>query len=121
MATYTKQTLGESIGGKAINITATGANTTLIHTTLTTNASTDEVWLYATNATASDITLNLLYGGTDFVNDILFEGVIEAYSGSVLVCPGLIARGNGDDGFSIYGNSSVAAGLNIFGYVNRIS
>lgn len=121
MATYTKQTLSASANGKAVNITATGVSTTLIHTTPTSAASTDEVWLYATNSTTSDITLNLLYGGTNFTNDILFEGVIEAYSGSVLICPGLIARGDGTTGFSIYGNSSVAAGLNVFGYVNRIS
>lgn len=121
MATYTKQTLSESINGKAVNITATGINTNLIHMTLPSAASMDEVWLYATNSTTSDITLNLLYGGTNFTTDILFEGVIEAYAGSVLICPGLIARGDGTTGFSIYGNSSTAAGINVFGYVNRIS
>jgi hypothetical protein len=121
MATYTKQLLSESANGKAVNITGTGVSTTLIHTTATSASSTDEVWLYATNSTTSDITLNLLYGGTNFTNDILFEGVIEAYGGSVLICPGLIARGDGTTGFSIYGNSSVATGINVFGYVNRIS
>lgn len=121
MATYTKQTLSASTNGKAVNVTATGVSTTLIHTTLASASSTDEVWLYATNSTTSDITFNLLYGGTDFVNDILFEGVIEAYSGSVLICPGLIARGDGTTGFSVYGNSSAASGINVFGYVNRIS
>ena len=121
MATYSKQTLSESINGKAVNVTATGINTTLIHTTLASAASMDEVWLYATNSTAADITFNLLYGGTSFTTDILFEGVIEAYAGSVLICPGLIARGDGVTGFSIHGNSSVAGGINVFGYVNRIS
>lgn len=121
MATYTKQFLSESISGKAVNITATGANTTLIHTTPSSSSSMDEVWLYATNATTSDIMFNLLYGGTNFTTDILFEGVIEAYGGNVLICPGLIAKGNGTTGFSIHGNSSVASGINVFGYVNRIS
>jgi hypothetical protein len=121
MATYSKQLLSASTNGKAVNVTATGSSTTLIHTTAISAALTDEVWLYATNATTSDITLTLLYGGTDFTNDVLFDGVIEAYSGSVLVCSGLVARGNGTTGFSIYGNSSVATGLNVFGYVNRIS
>jgi hypothetical protein len=81
----------------------------------------DEVWLYATNSTAADITLNVLYGGTNFTTDILFEGVIEAYGGNVLICPGLILRGNGTVGSTIYGNASVLSGINIFGYVNRIS
>lgn len=121
MATYTKEILSESINGKAVNITATGASTTLIHTTPISSSSMDEVWLYATNSSAADITFNLLYGGTNFTNDILFEGVVEAYAGSVLICPGLIAKGDGTTGFSIYGNSTSVSGINIFGYVNRIS
>jgi hypothetical protein len=120
MATYSKQLLSQSSNGKAINITATLSSTTLIHTTQVSSSVLDEVWLYATNSTTSDITFNLLYGGTDFANDVLFDGVIEAYAGSVLVCPGLIARGNNSIGFSIYGNSSIS-GINVFGYVNRIS
>ena len=120
MATYSKQLLSESTNGKAINITATLSATTLIHTTQSSLSVLDEVWLYATNATTSDIMFNLLYGGTNFTNDVLFEGVIEAYAGNVLVCPGVIARGDDATGFSIYGNSSVS-GVNVFGYVNRIS
>lgn len=121
MATYSKQLLSESTNGKSIVITATGANTTTIHTTQTSLDIMDEVWLYATNSTAADITLNVLYGGTDFSTDVLFEGVIEAYAGNILICPGLILRGDGTTGSSIYGNASVASGINIFGYVNRIS
>lgn len=121
MATYTKQPLSASSNGKAVNITATGGSTTLIHSTLASASVTDEIWLYATNATTADITLKLLYGGTNFTNDVLFDGVIEAYGGSMLICPGLIASGNGSAVFSIYGNSSVATGINVFGYVNRIS
>jgi hypothetical protein len=121
MATYTKQLLSQSTNGKSIVITATGANTTTIHTTQASSDIMDEVWLYATNSTAADVTLNVLYGGTDFSTDILFEGVIEAYAGNTLICPGLILKGNGTAGSSIYGNASVASGINIFGYVNRIS
>jgi hypothetical protein len=121
MATYSKQLLSGSTNGKSIVIAATGTNTTTIHTTGTSNSVLDEVWLYATNSTAADIMVNILYGGTDFSTDVLFEGVIEAYSGNVLICPGLILRGNGTAGSVIYGNASVANGINIFGYVNRIS
>ena len=121
MATYSKQLLSQSINGKAVNITATGLNINTIHTTLSSSSVLDEVWLYASNSTTSDIMLNVLYGGADFTNDILFEGVIEAYAGSVLICPGLIARGNDTTGFSIYGNSTSVSGINVFGYVNRIS
>jgi hypothetical protein len=121
MATYTKQLLSQSTNGKSIVITASGANTTTIHTTQASSSVVDEVWLYATNSTTSDIMFNLLYGGTDFTTDILFEGVIEAYGGNVLLCPGLIAKGDGATGLSIYGNASVLSGINVFGYVNRIS
>lgn len=121
MASYSKQLLSQSSNGKTINITATGVNVTPIHTTQSSLSVLDEVWLYATNATTSDIMFNLLYGGTNFTNDILFEGVVEAYAGSVLICPGLIARGDGTTGFSIYGNSTSVSGINVFGYVNRIS
>lgn len=121
MATYSKQFLSQSANGKSIYITASGSDTTTIHTTQTSSSVIDEVWLYATNPTSSDVMFNLLYGGTNFTTDILFEGVIEAYAGNVLICPGLIAKGNGTTGLSIYGNASVASGVNVFGYVNRIS
>lgn len=121
MATYTKQLLSQSTNGKSIVITATGVDTTMIHTTQASSGIMDEVWLYATNSTTADITLNVLYGGINFTTDILFEGVVEAYAGNTLICPGLILRGNGTTGSSIYGNTSVLSGINIFGYVNRIS
>jgi hypothetical protein len=121
MATYTKQLLSQSTNGKSIVIAASGANTTTIHTTQASSGIMDEVWLYATNSTTSDIMFNLLYGGTNFSTDILFEGVIEAYAGNTLICPGLILQGDGATGSSIYGNASVLSGINVFGYVNRIS
>jgi len=121
MATYSKQFLSQSANGKSITIAASGINTTNIHTTLSSSSVIDEVWLYATNPTTSDVMFNLLYGGTNFTTDVLFEGVIEAYAGNVLICPGLIAKGNGTTGLSIYGNTSVVSGVNVFGYVNRIS
>lgn len=121
MANYSKQFLSQSVNGRSITITASGSDTTTIHTTQTSSSVIDEVWLYATNPTSSDVMFNLLYGGTNFATDILFQGVIEAYAGSVLICPGLIAKGDGTIGLSIYGNSRVASGVNVFGYVNRIS
>ena len=121
MATYSKQLLSTSPSGRPINITATGTNVQEVHTTPASSSSLDEVWLYATNPTTSDVMFSLLYGGSGFNNDILFEGVIEAYAGSVLICPGLIAKGDGTSGFPIYGNVSIPSGVNVFGYVNRIS
>lgn len=121
MPTYSKQFLSNNTSGRAVNITATGTSTNLIHQTQTSSSVIDEIWLYASNPTSSDVMFNLLYGGSDFTTDILFEGVVEAYAGNVLVCPGLVARGDGSSGFSIYGNVSTPSGVNVFGYVNRIS
>jgi hypothetical protein len=121
MSNYTKQFLSQSNNGKSITIAASGTNLTTIHTTNSSSNIIDEVWLYASNPTTSDVFLNLLYGGTSFTTDTLFEGVIEAYAGSILICPGLIAKGDGVSGFSIYGNSPTLSGVNVFGYVNRIS
>ena len=120
MANYSKQLLSESTNGRSIVIDASGVDTTIIHQTLPSIDALDEVWLYATNSTMSDIMLNVLYGGNNFNTDIVFEGIIEAYAGNVLICPGLILRGNGTTGSIIYGNASVLNGINIFGYVNRI-
>jgi hypothetical protein len=120
MATYSKQFLSESVSGKAVNITTSGTDTTLIHAT-NTGEMIDEVWLYASNSRDFDITLSVLYGGVNFQNDMLFRGVIEAYAGNVLICPGLIAKPNGESPFEIYATSSIASGINIFGYTNRIN
>jgi len=121
MATYSKQFLSQSNNGRSIVIAASGVDTTTIHTTEASSGIVDEIWLYASNSTASDLMLNVLYGGTGFSTDVLFKGVIEAYAGSVLVCPALIAKGDGSSGLSIYGNSPTLSGINVFGYVNRIS
>lgn len=117
MATYTKQLLSQSLSGGSIVMPASA--TTTIHFTNSSFAITDEVWLYATNTSAYDNLFTLYYGGSSNSN-ILFNGVIEAYAGSVLICPGLVATGNNITGFPIYGFSSLS-GINIFGYVNRIS
>lgn len=120
MKTYSKEFLSQSVNGKSVNIVATGTNTTIIHETLPSSGVLDEIWLYATNPTTSDVMLNVLYGGTNFNTDIVFGGIVEAYAGNVLICPGLILKGDGVTGSSIYGNTSVLSGINIFGYVNRV-
>lgn len=120
MALYTKHLLSQSMSGNPIAITATGSDTTLIHTTLASNITMDEIWLYATNYTGTDMTFKLIYGCPDN-GCTLFNGVLEAYAGSTLICPGLVATGNGTNGFQVHGNASALSGINVFGYVNRIS
>lgn len=120
MATFSKNILSGSTNGRPIAVTATGVSTTLIHQGPVTTSSFDEIWLYACNPTTSDVMLNILLGGTNFTSDIIFEGIIEAYSGNVLVIPGLIVKGDGSSGVQLLANVSVASGVNLIGYVNQI-
>jgi hypothetical protein len=120
MATYSKAILSQSSNGRPIPVTSTGNNTTLIHTGPISASQIDELWIYASNPTTLDIMLNVLIGGTDFNNNIAFEGIIEAYAGNVLVIPGLIVNGNNSAGVEIRANVSSVSGVNILGYVNQI-
>jgi hypothetical protein len=120
MATFSKSLLSQSSNGRPIPIPSVGTNTTLVHTGPTGAAQFDELWIYATNPTAADVMLNVLIGGTDFNVNLAWEGIVEAYSGNVLVIPGLVINGNGSAGVEIRANVSVANGVNILGYVNQI-
>ena len=123
MATYSKLPLSQSSYGSSITVVATGltATGTLCHTIPISSGYIDETWLYATNSTASDLTLTMTYGGTNMTGDILFNGIVEAYAGNTLIVPGLILQGNSSYAPSIYAWGSAVSGINIFGYVNRIS
>lgn len=120
MAIYTKQLLSKSQYGEPISLSATGIGVQTIHTTLSNADVTDEVWLYASNCTETDLLLEILYGGNHFERNVLFYGIIEGYSGNVLVCPGAILKGINNQPSTIFGVTPLS-GINIFGYVNRIS
>jgi hypothetical protein len=120
MTTFSKSILSQSSNGIPIAVPSTGTNTTLIHTGPTLTTQFDELWLYASNPSNSDVLLNILIGGTNFTSNIAFEGVIEAYAGNVLIIPGFIINGTGSAGIEIRANVSVANGVNILGYVNTI-
>ncbi len=121
MATYSKEFLSGSTNGAKVRATATGSSLDTIHSTGISNTIKDEIWLYASNPNAFDINLYILIGGDNFTNDVAFYGTIEAYAGNVLICPGLILRGDGAAALNVKGNVSNSAGINIFGYVNRIT
>lgn len=120
MSLYNKSLLNASSNGTPIPITGTGISTQLIHTGPTGSTQFDELWLYASNPTTSDVMLNILIGGTDFSSNIAFEGIVEAYAGNVLTIPGLVINGNDSTGIEVRANASVVSGVNILGYVNTI-
>ena len=125
MPNFSKLPLSQSNYGSTIVLTASSLASigTLCHNIPLSSTYIDEVWIYATNNSMADITMTLTFGGTNALSgtDIIFNGVVEAYSGSTLIVPGLILQGNALSAQSVYGWTSVPTGINIFGYVNRIS
>jgi hypothetical protein len=120
MATFSKITLSQSTDGAGIFLTATAAPGVLTHVTQSSTADYDEVWLYANNISAADVTVNVYWGNTGSTN-YLGPINVQAYAGPVLVSPGLILRGTGSTGSPVYSTASATGAVNLFGYVNRIT
>jgi hypothetical protein len=120
MATYTKVHLSGSTGGQPIKIDATATAGTLVHTSGISSVDIDEVWVYANNTSASEVKLTIEYGGVASP-DNLIEIPIAAEAGLVLVIPGLILSGTGNEGRSVRAFAATTNVINITGYVNRIA
>lgn len=119
MATFSKVKFSASTQGKPITATGTAPGT-IIHTTGTSSSIIDEVWLYATNYTATDVFLTVYFGGMTTANERI-EMTVTAESGLYLVVPGLILTGDGSSGASIIALAGTGSAINIAGYVNRIT
>jgi|TARA_R100000995_G_scaffold50336_1_gene24273 hypothetical protein len=117
MATYSKHLLSGSTNGKNISVTgtSTGASVT-VHTATSGTSNLDEIWLYATNTTATARVLTIEFGGTTDQDDLI-ELEIAADSGMTLIIPGLLLQN------SLVVKAFAAAGdaINLNGYVNRIT
>jgi hypothetical protein len=114
MANYTKQKLSGSTDGRAIKITSTTAATT-VHTSVSGTTDFDEVWLYATNSSTSNVKLTVQFGGTSSPDDEI-ETTINAESGLTLVIPGLVLQ----NAAVVRAFAATANVINVSGYVNRI-
>lgn len=115
MPTYTKNLLSESVSGESILIELSASPGRLIHTA--TNApGLDEIWLYASNNTVFDAILTLNWG-TSGARDLISRINIQAYTGPVLIMPGLVLNSSA----KIYAYANTLSSINILGYVNRIS
>jgi len=120
MATFGKQLLSGSTGGKAIKVAATATPGTTIHTTGTSSSDIDEVWLYATNTDTSDVKLTLEYGGTTSPDDLI-EVTVTAEAGLTLILPGTVLTGDGAAGRTVAAFAGSANVITIHGYINRIT
>ena len=122
MATFAKVLLSGSTQGRAIKVAATtsGSAGTTIHTTGTSSTAIDEVWLYATNSSASNVVLTIQWGGVTAVDNEI-KLTIPSNSGLTLVIPGLVLTGTGSAGNVIAAYAATTNVITISGYVNRIT
>lgn len=120
MATYSKIPLSQTAIGAGILLTSSGSPGIQIHATQNNATDLDEVWMYANNTGSADALLTMYWGLTGITN-IIGPVNIQAYAGPTLISPGLILQGSGSSSSVVYGTSSVPSGVNIYGYVNRIT
>ena len=120
MATFSKQLLSGSTGGRLIKVAATATTGTTIHATGTSSSIVDEIWLYAVNSDTTARKLTIEFGGTTAPDDLI-ELTVAAESGLVLVVPGLTLVGTGSAARTVTAFAATANVISIGGYVNRIT
>lgn len=118
MATYTRQSLSGATTDLPVVVAATAVSGTLIHTAVTGAVSFDEIYLWASNVTASAATLNVQWGGaTDPTHQLVNSLSIPPNSPPIPIATGQVMR----NGLAIRAWSGTASAINITGFVNRIS
>ena len=120
MATFSKQFLSGSTGGRMIKVAATSSPGTTIHATETSATIIDEIWLYAVNSDASNRKLTIQYGDTTSPDDEI-ELTITAESGLFVVVPGLILAGTGSASRTVRAFAATTNVISVAGYANRIT
>lgn len=120
MATFSKQLLSGSTGGRLIKVAATATTGTTIHATGTSSSIIDEIWLYAVNSDTTNRKLTIEFGNTTSPDDLI-ELTVTAESGLVLVVPGLVLAGTGSAARTVTAFAATANVISIGGYVNRIT
>jgi hypothetical protein len=117
MATYSRQLLSGSTNGLPVVVAATSSPGTTIHTALTGTTGFDEVYLWASNVTASAATLTLQWGGTtDPTDDLVYEYSIPANSPPIPIATGQVLN----NALVVKAWSQTASAINLTGFVNRI-
>lgn len=119
MATFTKLALSGSTDGRMIKVAQTATAGTTLHTGSATATTFDEIWLYAVNSSASTVKLTIEFGGVSSPDDLI-ESTIAAEAGLVLICAGLVIKGNATP-LLVRAFAATANVINIAGYVNRIT
>lgn len=115
MATFSKLALSGSTNGRGIAVVATATAGTLIHTAQAGTSGFDEVWMYASNPTASGVLLTIEYGGVTTADQI--RVTIPSQAGLTVVVAGLVLQ----NALVVRAFAATASAINITGYVNRIT
>jgi hypothetical protein len=115
-ATFSRFILSGSTSGRPIPVVSTATPGTLIHTAIDGAAKYDEVFLYATNVTASSVALTIEWGGVATGDHVVHSYTIPANSPPVLVVPGLTLNG----ALVIRAFAASASAINLSGFCNRI-
>lgn len=115
MPTYSRVLLSGSVSGKPISLAATATPGTLIHAAVAGAAAFDEIYLWVTNITGAVALLTIEWGGVTTADHLSTALNIPANSGPTLVAAGQVLNG----GLTVRAFSSVAAALNISGFVSR--
>lgn len=121
MATISKQLLSGATNNRGILVVATATAGTLIHTTTTTAATLDEIWLWAWNTDTVARVLTLEMGGVTALGDTIEITIDPNTSDPKLVCPGLVLPGLASTGLLVRAFAAATNVITIFGYVNRIT
>ncbi len=118
MATYSKQLLSGSTNGKNIKVASTTAGSgTAIHTAVAGTSDLDEVWIYASSDTSSDVLLTIEWGETTDPDGRISTTIGSTGAGQTLVIAGLLLQ----NGLQITAYADTINKILINGYVNRIT
>lgn len=118
VATFSKENLSGSTGGKGIAVAATSSPGTTIHTASTTLTTTHELWMYASNTGTAAVYLTIQFGNT--TSSDATTVYIEPNTGLQLIVPGLILEGAAS-AYVVRAYATTTNVVNIFGYVNVIA
>jgi hypothetical protein len=117
MATFSKQKLSQSSNGRQIVVDTTSRTTArLVHTSVSGTTNLDEIWIYATNVSASDAVLTICWGGTTADTDEMHV-TIPSKQGRELVIDGKLLQNS----LQVRAYASVVSVINLDGFVNRIT
>lgn len=118
MATYSRVLLSGSTNGREIPVAATATPGTAIHTAISGTTSFDEVYLWASNVTATAATLTLEWGGVLDPGDHACKALsIPAKSPPIPILTGQVLN----NGLLIKAFSGTASAINVGGFCNRIT